>query len=287
MTLLSLQQMFCVLLACKPTHLSANLMFIGPYIIAIVDEWKTNLMSLAIFYFTYYALNMFRTLIYPLSGACDCVDELPHRSSCSQFAVCWSFCCGWYLVVFVLQVEALQVLQPAKRTPPNISRSKNCNTQRTENKTTDVVIHQHSRRLRKMYILMSETCWAHNKWNKIASDIKLVFHSSTLALFASTIRPAFIGASHVVYCSTILFFFIAKGFITPLHDIKYQEVRWLYQKFHKGSKVMQSSVPVNGEWGWSLVNLVCVECLSVQSRFSCWRMKRSGLLVYFKYCLIQ
>ena len=26
-----------------------------------------------------------------------------------------SFCCGWYLVVFVLQVEAL-VLQPAKRT---------------------------------------------------------------------------------------------------------------------------------------------------------------------------
>ena len=41
-----------------------------------------------LFYFTYYALNMFRTLIYPSSGACDCVDELPHRSSCSQFVVC-------------------------------------------------------------------------------------------------------------------------------------------------------------------------------------------------------
>ena len=26
---------------------------------------------------------MFRTLIYPSSGACDYVDELPHRSSCS------------------------------------------------------------------------------------------------------------------------------------------------------------------------------------------------------------
>ena len=26
---------------------------------------------------------MFRTLIYPSSGACDCVDELPHQSSCS------------------------------------------------------------------------------------------------------------------------------------------------------------------------------------------------------------
>ena len=30
-----------------------------------------------------------------------------------------------------------------------------------------------------MDILMSETCWAH-KWNKIASDIKLVFYSSTI-----------------------------------------------------------------------------------------------------------
>ena len=48
----------------------------------------------------------------------------------------------------------------------------------SQNKTTDVVTHQHSRKLVKMDILMSETCWAHNKWNKIVSDIKLVFHSS-------------------------------------------------------------------------------------------------------------
>ena len=39
------------------------------------------------------------------------------------------------------------------------------NTQRTENKTTDVVIHQHSRKLLKMDILMSETRWAHKNWN--------------------------------------------------------------------------------------------------------------------------
>ena len=49
---------------------------------------------------------MFRTLIYPSSGACDCVVELLHPSSCSQFVVCWSFCCGCYLVVFVLQAPA-------------------------------------------------------------------------------------------------------------------------------------------------------------------------------------
>ena len=54
---------------------------------------------------------MFRTLIYPSSGACDCVDELPHRSSCSQFVVCWSFWCGRFLVVFVLQAEACCVLE--------------------------------------------------------------------------------------------------------------------------------------------------------------------------------
>ena len=49
-------------------------------------------------------------------------------------------------------------LQPAKRTPPKTSRTKISNTQRTENKTTDVVIHQHGRKLLKMDILMSETC---------------------------------------------------------------------------------------------------------------------------------
>ena len=54
------------------------------------------------------------------------------------------------------------------------------NTQRTENKTTDVLIQQHSRKLVVMDILISETCWLHKKWNKIASDIKLVFYSTQI-----------------------------------------------------------------------------------------------------------
>jgi len=58
----------------------------------------------------------------------------------------------------------------------------NSNTHRTKNNTTNVVIQQNSRKLLMMDILMSETCWAHKKWNKIASDIKLVFYSSTLYL---------------------------------------------------------------------------------------------------------
>jgi len=62
------------------------------------------------------------------------------------------------------------------------------NTQQTENTTTDVVIQQQSRKLLMMDILMSETCWAHKKWNKIASDIKLVLYSSTVYVF--------VGAPH-------------------------------------------------------------------------------------------
>ena len=33
----------------------------------------------------------FKGLIYPSLGACDCVVELPHQLSCSQFVVCWRF----------------------------------------------------------------------------------------------------------------------------------------------------------------------------------------------------
>ena len=59
------------------------------------------------------------------------------------------------------------------------------NTQWTENKMTDVVIQQHSRKLLMMDILVltSEASWVHKKWNKIASDIKLVFYFSTMSLF--------------------------------------------------------------------------------------------------------
>jgi len=41
-------------------------------------------------------LNMFRTLIYPSSGACDFAVELPHRSFCSRFVVCWRFGAGGF-----------------------------------------------------------------------------------------------------------------------------------------------------------------------------------------------
>ena len=51
-----------------------------------------------------------------------------------------------------------------------------------------VVIPQDSRKLLMMDILMSETCWAHKKWNKITSDIKLVFYSSTVTMMYGPIN---------------------------------------------------------------------------------------------------
>jgi hypothetical protein len=62
------------------------------------------------------------------------------------------------LVWLVLGGVRFAGFKPVKRTPPNTSSNKNSNTQRTENKTSDVVIYQHSRKLLMMDILMSETC---------------------------------------------------------------------------------------------------------------------------------
>ena len=140
-----------------------------------------------LFYFTSCVLNMFRILIYPSSGACDCAVELPQLSFCSRFVVCWRFggaglewcpCCR-----LKLSCAAACNTDTIQTQPHQIP-----NTQRTENKTTAVVIQQHSRQLLMMDILMSETCWAHKKWNKIASDIKLVFYSSTITMMHGPIN---------------------------------------------------------------------------------------------------
>jgi len=119
---------------------------------------------------TSYVFNMFRTLIYPSSGACDYSVELPHWSYCSWFVVCWSFGVvglEWYPCCRLkLKAEACIM-----DTTPNQSH-RNSNTHRTKNNTTNVVIQQNSRKFLMMDILMSETCRAHKKW-KPATRIPL------------------------------------------------------------------------------------------------------------------
>jgi len=91
---------------------------------------------------------------------------------CSWFDVCWSF------VVVGLEWYPCFRLQPATRIilQPN------------HNNMANVVIQENSRKLLMMDILMSETCWAHKKWNKIASDIKLVFYSPTITMMHGPIN---------------------------------------------------------------------------------------------------
>jgi len=85
------------------------------------------------------------------------------------------FRCGWVGVVSVWQASAY-----------------NTDITPTKNNSTNVVIQQNSRKLLMKDMLISETCWAHKKWNKIASDIKLVFYSSTITMTHGPINISFI-----------------------------------------------------------------------------------------------
>ena len=155
-------------------------MFIGPCIIVIVEDWKINLMSLAILFHYLCAQHV--------SG----INMSIIRSL--------RLCCA---VVLVLRAEACKT-STTQNQPHQIS-----NTQRSENKTIDVVIEQHSRKLLMMDILISETCWAHKKWNKIASDIKLVFHSSAVLWYswqfsALNLLKICVHSTLIAWCKTSL-----------------------------------------------------------------------------------
>jgi len=146
---------------------------------------KRPIWSHLLFYFTSYVLNMFRTLIHPTSGACDFSIVSPHWL-CVLVSMCVAVSVWLVGVVSVWQAEACRT-----DTTPN-QPHRNSNTHRNKNITTNVVVQQNSRKLLMMDILMSETCWANKKWNKIASDIKLVFYSSTVTMIHGPINIRFI-----------------------------------------------------------------------------------------------
>ena len=102
------------------------------------------------------------------------------------------FRCGWFGVVSVLQAEACNT----DITPTQPHR--NSNTHRTKNNTTNMVIQQNSRKLLMIDILKSETCWALKKWNKIASDIKLVFYSLTITMMHGPINIKYLMKSKLL-----------------------------------------------------------------------------------------
>ena len=138
---------------------------------------------MSLFYFTSYVLNMFRTLIYPSSGVCDYSVELPHWSYCSWFDVCWSFGVvglEWYPCCWLKLCFSLQHGYHSNPTTPKLQHTSKqeqhdqCGNSTEESQAPD-----------DGYM---ETCWAHKKWNKIVSDIKLVFYSSTITMMHGPIN---------------------------------------------------------------------------------------------------
>ena len=63
---------------------------------------------------------------------------------------------------------------------------------------------QHSRWLLKMDIFKSETCWAHNKLNKITSDFRLVFHYSTTATITINFKFNIYWVNSRIECKIIV-----------------------------------------------------------------------------------
>jgi len=109
-----------------------------------------------LFYFTSYVLNMFQTLIYPSSGACDYSVELPQWSYCSWFDVCWSFGMvglEWYPYSRLKHTSfSLQHGYHSNPTTPQLHHTWN---QEQYDKCGN---EQNSCKLLMMDILMSETC---------------------------------------------------------------------------------------------------------------------------------
>jgi len=146
-----------------------------------------------LFYFTSYVLNMFWTLIYPSSGACDYSVELPH--CVAGWSTCFSLQHGYHSNPTTPKLQHTsnqeQCASACNMDTTPIQPHRNSNTHWTENNTTNVVIQQNSHKLLMMDILMSKTWRAHKKWNKIASDIKLVFYSSTITMMHGPINIRF------------------------------------------------------------------------------------------------
>ena len=100
---------------------------------------------------------------------------------------------------------------------------RNSNTHRTKNNTTNVVIQQNSRKLLMMDILMSETCLAHNKWNKLANDNKLVFYSSSITMMPGLINISKVfsnsAADHFMLCVFVVMFMYSYCYESSVYSV--------------------------------------------------------------------
>jgi hypothetical protein len=145
--------------------LYTDLIFIGWCIIVIVENKRPtwcHLLFLFHFLCAQHVLDINMCIIRSLRLFCWITTLVV----CSWFNVCWCFRVvglAWYPHCRLKHHCGASACN-THTTPTQPHR--NTNTHRTKNNTTNVVIQQNSRKLLMMDILMSETCWAHKKWNK-------------------------------------------------------------------------------------------------------------------------
>ena len=110
-----------------------------------------------------------------------------------------------------------------------------------------MVIQQNNRQLLMMDILMLETCWAYKKWNKIASDIKLVFYSSVITMMHGPINIRFIFKQNGMSSTKITLSSAFSGRISQVLLTLTAHARWWW-------------------WWWWCFNVIlpfCWPCISV------------------------
>jgi len=118
-------------------------------------------MSLALL-FHYLMPNMFRMLIHPSSGACELFVELFH----------WFYCSGSMFVGVMLWFGKGGVVSVCRLQPVYGYHTTTAKPQRNtsnQSNTTNEITQQIIRKLLRMDVLTSETCWALN--NEIIKQV--------------------------------------------------------------------------------------------------------------------
>jgi len=90
------------------------------------------------------------------------------------------------LATILLNYHIDRIVRNTDTTPSQPHR--NSNTHRTKINVINVVIQQNSRKLMMIDILMSETCWAHKKWNKIVTSSRSFILQLSITMMHSPIN---------------------------------------------------------------------------------------------------
>ena len=139
--------------------------------------------------------------------------------------------CGWVWVVLVLQASACKLLM--------------------------------------MDILMSETCWAYKKWNKIASDVKLVFNSSTITMMHGPINVRFLKkkAEKIIFKVWVKYVPNRKFFFGSLSQgLKARDLKSADCGMNAARQFISSSPPTCPPPPRSVILLRIIECGPAQRR---------------------